>query len=815
MFKRIRQKDDALGAPDTFIMPLLPLRDIVVFPAMVVPLFVGRDKSINALENAMNTDKRIFLAAQKNAKTDNPREVDIFRMGTLATILQLLRLPDGTVKVLVEGEQRCRIRNFIPSADAFLVQVETVDETLPDNVEIEALRRSIKAAFVSYSKHNKKITQEILDAVSDIEEPSRLADTIAAYMPLKIDAKQKLLETVDPAKRLEKLFGHIRSEIEIIQTEERIKGRVKKQMEKTQREYYLNEQMRAIQKEMGEKDDFKSELEDLEKRIKRKRLSKEAAAKVRHELKKLKLMSPMSAEATVVRNYIDWILSLPWNEKTKDKLDIDQAAAILDEDHYGLEKPKQRILEYLAVQSLVKKIKGPILCFVGPPGVGKTSLARSIARSMNRNFIRLSLGGVRDEAEIRGHRRTYIGAMPGKIIQSLRKAKSNNPVFCLDEIDKMSMDFRGDPAAALLEVLDPEQNFAFNDHYLDLDYDLSSVFFITTANTLHSIPPPLQDRMEIIQMSGYTEFDKLNIARNFLIKKQCEANGISEEHVTFTDENILYIIRHYTKEAGVRNLEREIASICRKVAKEVVRLGPETRIILNEERIQEYLGIPKYRYGRSEEKDEVGLATGLAWTEFGGDILGIETLVLPGKGKIIITGKLGEVMQESAQAALSYVRSRAAFLGIDENFSKDLDIHVHVPEGAIPKDGPSAGITMATSMVSALTRIPVRSQVAMTGEITLRGRVLPIGGLKEKILAAHRSLIKKVLIPKDNAKDLKDIPQKILNEIDIELVDHMDEVLKNALAVEDPESLFRDAPPQSKPLLFGKEEPRGEEIHPH
>jgi ATP-dependent Lon protease len=815
MFKRIRQKDDALGAPDTFIMPLLPLRDIVVFPAMVVPLFVGRDKSINALENAMNTDKKIFLAAQKNAKTDNPREVDIFRMGTLATILQLLRLPDGTVKVLVEGEQRCRIRNFIPSADAFLVQVETVDETLPDNVEIEALRRSVKAAFVSYSKHNKKITQEILDAVSDIDEPSRLADTIAAYMPLKIDAKQKLLETVDPAKRLEKLFGHIRSEIEIIQTEERIKGRVKKQMEKTQREYYLNEQMRAIQKEMGEKDDFKSELEDLEKRIKRKRLSKEAAAKVRHEFKKLKLMSPMSAEATVVRNYIDWILSLPWNEKTKDKLDIDQAAAILDEDHYGLEKPKQRILEYLAVQSLVKKIKGPILCFVGPPGVGKTSLARSIARSMNRNFIRLSLGGVRDEAEIRGHRRTYIGAMPGKIIQSLRKAKSNNPVFCLDEIDKMSMDFRGDPAAALLEVLDPEQNFAFNDHYLDLDYDLSSVFFITTANTLHSIPPPLQDRMEIIQMSGYTEFDKLNIARNFLIKKQCEANGISEEHVAFTDENILYIIRHYTKEAGVRNLEREIASICRKVAKEVVRLGPETRITLNEERIQEYLCIPKYRYGRSEEKDEVGLATGLAWTEFGGDILGIETLVLPGKGKIIITGKLGEVMQESAQAALSYVRSRAAFLGIDENFSKDLDIHVHVPEGAIPKDGPSAGITMATSMVSALTRIPVRSQVAMTGEITLRGRVLPIGGLKEKILAAHRSLIKKVLIPKDNAKDLKDIPQKILNEIDIELVDHMDEVLKNALAVEDPESLFRDAPPQSKPLLFGKEEPRGEEIHPH
>jgi ATP-dependent Lon protease len=816
MFKRTRNKDDQQSPSQPFALPLLPLRDIVVFPAMVVPLFVGRDKSVNALEKAMSIDKRIFLASQTKAKTDNPSEADIFRVGTVANILQILRLPDGTVKVLVEGDFRCRVLNFIPNPDHFHVQLEVLEEILDENMEIEALRRGVRQAFEAYSKHNKKITQEVQDAVAAIDNASRLADTIAAYMPFKINVKQKLLETVEPAQRLEKLLGQIRSEIEILQTEERIKGRVKKQMEKTQREYYLTEQMRAIQKEMGDKDDSKSELEDLEKRIKRKKLTQEAAAKVRAEFKKLKLMSPMSAEATVVRNYIDWILSLPWFEKTKDKIDIDAATLILDEDHYALEKPKQRILEYLAVQALVKKIKGPILCFVGPPGVGKTSLAKSIARSMNRNFIRLSLGGVRDEAEIRGHRRTYIGALPGKIIQSLKKVKSSNPVFCLDEIDKMSMDFRGDPSAALLEVLDPEQNFAFNDHYLDLDYDLSEVFFITTANTLHSIPAPLRDRMEIIQIAGYTELDKQNIGRNFLVAKQCKANGLRPENVTFSDDILLYIIRHYTKEAGVRNLEREIASVCRKVAKEVVRRGPETGIELTEEIIQEYLGIPKFRYGRSEEKDEIGLAIGLAWTEFGGDILGIETVVMPGKGKIIITGKLGEVMQESAQAALSYVRSRASRLGIDPDFYQKFDIHVHVPEGAIPKDGPSAGITMATSIVSALTRFPVRSDVAMTGEITLRGRVLPIGGLKEKILAAHRALLKTVLVPRDNAKDVKEIPQKILQEINIELVEHMDDVLRKALALENEEELFREPPPpHEKPVIFEPSTPPADELRTH
>ena len=816
MFKLTRNKDDQQNPSASFGLPLLPLRDIVVFPSMVVPLFVGRDKSVSALEKAMNSDKRIFLASQKQAKTDSPSELDIYRIGTVANILQMLRLPDGTVKVLVEGDYRARILNFVPHTDHFYVQLELLDESFEENHEIEALRRGVRSVFEAYSKNNKKITQEVLESVATIDNPSRLADTIAGYMPLKLDMKQKLLETLDVSQRLEKLYGRIRAEIEIVQTEERIKGRVKKQMEKTQREYYLTEQMRAIQKEMGEKDDFKSELEDLEKRIKRKRLSKEAAAKVRSEFKKLKLMSPMSAEATVVRNYIDWILQLPWFEKTKDKIDIDEASAILEADHYGLEKPKERILEYLAVQALVKKMKGPILCLVGPPGVGKTSLSRSIARATSRNFIRLSLGGVRDEAEIRGHRRTYIGALPGKIVQSMKRAKSKNPVFCLDEIDKMSTDFRGDPSAALLEVLDPEQNFAFNDHYLDLDYDLSEVFFITTANTLHSIPPPLRDRMEIIQIAGYTEYDKLNISKNFLVRKQCEANGLSPDNVVFSDENLLYIIRHYTKEAGVRNLEREIASVCRKVAKEIVRNGPETKVELNEELLQEYLGIPKFRYGRAEEKDEVGLATGLAWTEFGGDILGIETVLMPGKGKIIITGKLGEVMQESAQAALSYVRSRAVRLGIDPDFYRNVDIHVHVPEGASPKDGPSAGITMVTSIVSALTRIPIRSDVAMTGEITLRGRVLPIGGLKEKTLAAHRAFIKTVLIPKDNAKDLKEIPGQILEEIQIEVVEHMDDVLRKALALDDAEELFQESSePEQNPVLFKADKPSEGEIRTH
>jgi ATP-dependent Lon protease len=791
MFKKNRDSSQNSNLPTFKEYPLLPLRDIVIFPNMVAPLFVGREKSIKALEHSMGVDKRIFLATQKKAKTDEPREEDIFQVGTVAHILQLLRLPDGTVKALVEGKQRGRIEKFLPGRDFFMVKVEEYVEQCERGVQVEALTRSLVAAFENYAKLNKKISQEVVLSVAAIEDPCRLADTIAAHVPLKVEYKQRLLEALRSENRLELLYAYISGEMEIIQTEQRIKGRVKKQMEKTQRDYYLNEQIRAIQKEMGEKDDFRSELADLEKRIKRKRLSREAAGKVRAEFKKLKLMSPMSAEATVVRNYIDWLLSLPWYDRTKDKLDIDEATRILEEDHYGLEKPKERILEYLAVQALVKKIRGPILCLVGPPGVGKTSLSKSVARALGRNFIRLSLGGVRDEAEIRGHRRTYIGALPGKIIQSLRKAKSNNPVFCLDEVDKMSVDFRGDPSAALLEVLDPEQNFAFNDHYLDVDYDLSQILFITTANTLYTIPAALQDRMETIRLPGYTEFDKLHIAKQFLIKKQSEANGLKPENIHFSDGAIYEIIRRYTREAGVRNLEREIASICRKVAKEVVKKGPETRVSVTEKSVAKYLGVPKYHYGRAEEKDEVGLAIGLAWTEVGGELLGIEAAIMPGKGGLTITGKLGEVMQESAQAALSYVRSRAKALGLDPDFYQKLDIHIHVPEGAIPKDGPSAGITMATAIASAMIKVPVRSDLAMTGEITLRGRVLPIGGLKEKVLAAHRGLIKRVLIPKENAKDIKEIPAKILKEVDLILVEHMDEVLKQALAVDDPEKLFK------------------------
>jgi ATP-dependent Lon protease len=697
-----------------------------------------------------------------------------------------------------------------------MVEVEEIPEETDKDVQIEALMRSTVQAFEKYAKLNKKISQEMVLSVSSIEEPGRLADTIASHMPFKIEYKQNLLESIPHLKRLELLYAYVSGEIEIIQTEQRIKGRVKKQMEKTQREYYLNEQMRAIQKEMGEKDDFRNELAELQKRIKRKRMSREAAGKVRAEFKKLKLMSPMSAEATVVRNYIDWLISLPWYDRTKDKLDIDAASQILEEDHYGLEKPKERILEYLAVQALVKKIKGPILCFVGPPGVGKTSLSKSIARALGRNFIRLSLGGVRDEAEIRGHRRTYIGALPGKIVQSLRKAKSNNPVFCLDEVDKMSMDFRGDPSAALLEVLDPEQNFAFNDHYLDVDYDLSEVLFITTANTLFTIPPALQDRMEIIRLPGYTEYDKLNIAKQFLVKKQSEANGLKPENIHFSDGSIYEIIRRYTKEAGVRNLEREIASVCRKVAKEVVKQGPDTRIRVSEPSISKYLGVPKFHYGRTEEKDEIGLAVGLAWTEVGGELLGIEAATMPGKGGLTITGKLGEVMQESAQAALTYVRSRAAALELNPNFYKKLDIHVHVPEGAIPKDGPSAGITMATAIASALIKVPVRKDLAMTGEITLRGRVLPIGGLKEKVLAAHRGLVKRVLIPKENAKDIKEIPGKILKEVDLVLVENMDEVLKHSLVLEDPEKLFSKLTEEAEEVIVPSETPEpSEEIRTH
>jgi ATP-dependent Lon protease len=759
---------------------------------MVVPLFVGREKSINALEHSMNLEKSIFLCAQQEAKIDEPREKDIHAVGTIGSVLQLLRLPDGTVKALVEGKSRGRIAEFLPNPDFFYVEIEPIVEPEEQQVEVEALIRSVNSTFDQYAKINKKIPAEILASSASITDPSRLADTIVGHLTVKLEDKQRLLEIFSPVKRLEALYELMRSEIEIMQIEQRIKNRVKKQMEKTQKEYYLNEQMRAIQKEMGEKDDLKNEIQELEEKLKKKRLSREASVKVQHEIKKLKMMSPMSAEATVVRNYIDWIMSLPWYEKTRDTLDLEVAENILNEDHYGLEKPKERILEYLAVQSLVKKMKGPILCLVGPPGVGKTSLAKSVARSLGRNFIRLSLGGVRDEAEIRGHRRTYIGALPGKIIQSLRKAKSNNPVFCLDEVDKMSTDFRGDPSAALLEVLDPEQNHAFNDHYLDLDYDLSEIMFITTANTLYSIPLPLQDRMEIIRIPGYTEDEKLNIAKHFLIKKQIRFNGLTEDKLIYSDSAILQAIRRYTREAGVRNLEREIASICRKAAREVVKNPDRDAIRISGKNVTQYLGVPKFRYGVAEEADEIGLVTGLAWTEVGGEILNTEAVIMPGRGQLILTGKLGDVMQESAQAALSYVRSRGPRLGLNEHFYRKVDIHIHVPEGATPKDGPSAGITLTTSIVSALLKKPVRRDLAMTGEITLRGRVLPIGGLKEKIMAAHRGNIKTVLIPKENEKDLKDIPTRIQKAVNIISVENMDEVLEHAIVLGESESLFKE-----------------------
>lgn len=797
------------------IIPVLPLRDIVVFPGMVAPLFVGREKSIQALEYSMSLEKDILLLTQRQAKVDEPSEKDLYQVGTAGSILQMLRLPDGTVKVLIEGRFRAKVQRYLPNRTFYLVEVEKMKDLVPQVAEQEALVRTVKHTFEGYQKLNKKIPQELVHTINGLDDPIRLVDSIAPHLGAKLEQKQELLDLVQVSRRLEKLYEIMRGEMEILEIEQRIKGRVKKQMEKTQKDYYLNEQIRAIQKEMGEQDDFKSELQELEKKIKQKRMSKEANAKVRGELKKLKMMSPMSAEATVVRNYIDWMIALPWYNRTKDKLDIDEAEKILNEDHYGLEKPKERILEYLAVQSLVKKIKGPILCLVGPPGVGKTSLAKSVARATGRNFIRVSLGGVRDEAEIRGHRRTYIGALPGKIIQSLRKAKSNNPVFCLDEVDKMSTDFRGDPSAALLEVLDPEQNFAFNDHYLDIDYDLSEIFFITTANTLYSIPLPLQDRMEIIRLPGYTEPEKLQIARQFLIKKQQEANGLQEENIHLTDNALLTVIRCYTRESGVRNLEREIATLCRKVAKEVVRRGKDTRVEINSAAVQKYLGIPKYRYGETEEKDEVGITTGLAWTEVGGELLLTEVVLMPGRGKLIITGKLGEVMQESAQAALSYVRSRAERLGLPRNFYQKMDIHMHIPEGAIPKDGPSAGITIATSMVSALLRKSVKRKVAMTGEITLRGRVLPIGGLKEKLIAAHRGKVKTVIIPKENEKDLKDIPSRILKALEIVPVEHMDDVLKTALVLDDPELLFKEKPEEEALPFFHEEPPVPSEITAH
>ena len=796
LFRNEKDKKDPGGEDPKggLRVPLLPLRDIIVFPHMVVPLFVGRQKSIRALEEAMNRQKFILLAAQKDAKTNEPAEADIYQVGTLGTVVQLLRLPDGTVKVLVEGKKRARILQYVANPDYFLVDAEEVEETVESSTEIEALCRSVNSTFENYVKLNKKIPPEMIMSVASITEPARLADTIVAHLGIKLEEKEALLESFDSAQRLEKVLGHMRSEIEILEVEKRIRTRVKKQMEKTQKEYYLNEQMRAIQKELGEKDEFKNEIQELEEKIKARKMNAEAQEKAEKELRKLKMMSPMSAEATVVRNYIDWLISLPWNEFTEDKLDIGEAERILEEDHYGLEKVKQRILEYLAVQSLVGELMGPILCLAGPPGVGKTSLGKSIARATGRKFVRVSLGGVRDEAEIRGHRRTYIGALPGKVIQSMKKAGSSNPVFLLDEIDKMSTDFRGDPSSALLEVLDPEQNMAFADHYLDVDYDLSKVMFITTANNLERIPRPLQDRMEIIRIAGYTEVEKLNIAKRYLVHKVREQNGLKEGNIEFSDNSILGIIRHYTKEAGVRSLERELASICRKVVLDVVKGDRDASYVINSKSLQKYLGPEKFRYGRAEEESRIGVTTGLAWTDFGGELLSTEVAVVPGKGRLTITGRLGEVMQESAQAAMSYVRSRADDLGLERDFYQKVDIHLHVPEGATPKDGPSAGITLATSLVSAITRIPVRSDLAMTGEVTLRGNVLPIGGLKEKVLAAHRGGIKHVLIPIENEKDISEIPATVLKSITIELVQHMDEVLRKALVLEDPDNFLKKKP---------------------
>ncbi|MEZ4527938.1 MAG: endopeptidase La [Desulfobacterales bacterium] len=775
---RILRKDGS--DPSKLLLPLLPLRDIVVFPYMVAPLFVGRSKSVNALADAMNHEKSVFLSTQKKPNVDNPGQKDICEVGTIGTVLQLLRLPDGTVKALVEGRARGRIAGFVRNEDFFQVKVELMQDLQTSDAESMALSRSVLEAFREYAKVNRNISGDLISNVSAITDISKLADTVAAHFSFKIEDKQKLLESVALKERLTLLLKLIRMEIEVFQVDQRIKGRVKEQMERTQKNYYLNEQMRAIKKEMGTEEDPMDDLRDLEKRIRRKRMSKEAASKAWQEFKKLKMMTPMSAEATVVRNYIEWIISLPWFERSRVCNDLETAEKILNEDHYGLEKPKERILEYLAVQSLVKKIRGPILCLVGPPGVGKTSIAKSVARATGRKFVRLSLGGVRDEAEIRGHRRTYIGAMPGKVIQSLKKVGVSNPVFCLDEVDKMSMDFRGDPSAALLEVLDPEQNYNFNDHYMDLDYDLSEILFITTANTLPDIPLPLQDRMEIIRLAGYTEFEKYNIAKDFLIPKQIDANGLTGKDIQFSQNAVYTIIRNYTREAGVRNLEREISSVCRKNAREFLK-NKEQSFRISEKSIAKFLGPPRFRFGQVEEKDQVGLVTGLAWTQVGGELLNIETLLMPGKGKLIVTGKLGDVMKESAQAAVSYARSRANVLSIESNFHSEYDMHIHVPEGATPKDGPSAGIAMCTSIVSAVSRRPVYRDIAMTGEITLRGRVLPIGGLKEKILAAHRGGIKKVLIPKENEKDLKDIPASVSKQLEIVTVEHMDEVLFHAL----------------------------------
>ncbi len=767
--------------PEAGMAPLLPLRDVVVYPHMVIPLFVGREKSIEALEAAMTDDKQIMLVAQTSAEVDDPGRDDIYDFGTLASVLQLLKLPDGTVKVLVEGSRRARLEAMEPAEDCLRARYTLLDSD-PDEVdrELEVLMRSVLSLCDQYVKLNKKVPAEVLTSLSGIEQPGRLADTIAAHLSLKLEQKQHVLEMLPVRQRLEHVMGLIEGEIDLLRIEKRIRGRVKQQMEKSQREYYLNEQMKAIQKEMGDLEDGGSELDELERRIEQSGMSAEARKKAEAELAKLRMMSPMSAEATVVRNYLDTLLGVPWKKKSRLRKDIGVAERVLDEDHYGLEKVKERILEYLAVQQRVKRLKGPILCLVGPPGVGKTSLGRSIARATNRKFVRMSLGGVRDEAEIRGHRRTYIGSMPGKVMQNLGRVGTRNPLFLLDEIDKMAMDFRGDPASALLEVLDPEQNNTFNDHYLEVDFDLSDVMFVATANTL-DIPAALLDRMEVIRLPGYTEDEKIAIARQYLVPKQIKNHGLGEDECRIGEEALLEIVRRYTREAGVRNLEREIAKICRKVVKQLLSDKTTRSVVVTPDNIADYLGVTRYRYGIAEEADQVGQVTGLAWTEVGGELLSIETAVVPGKGKLIHTGKLGDVMQESVRAALTVVRSRAESLGIDPEFHQHNDIHVHLPEGAIPKDGPSAGIGLCTSLVSSLSGIPVRADVAMTGEITLRGEVLPIGGLKEKLLAASRGGLRTVLIPEENRKDLSEIPENIKSRLEIRPVRWIDEVFELAL----------------------------------
>jgi ATP-dependent Lon protease len=767
-------------------LPVLPLRDVVVYPHMVIPLFVGREKSIQALEEAMQRDKQILLVAQRSASEDEPKMDHLFHTGTVATILQMLKLPDGTVKVLVEGEYRASISDFFEEAEHYAAHLQVLEEEEVVQSEAELYKRSTLEQFEKYIQVNKKIPNEVMTSLNNIDEPSRLADTIAAHMSLKLDQKQSILEMLDAKARLEHLMSLMESEIDLVEVEKRIRGRVKKQMEKSQREYYLNEQMKAIQKELGDLDENGGgELDELEKRIDEAGMPQEALDKTKAELNKLKMMSPMSAEATVVRGYIDWMLQIPWSKRSKVRLDMKRASAVLDKDHFGLDEVKERILEYLAVQKRVRQLRGPILCLVGPPGVGKTSLGRSIARATNREYIRMALGGVRDEAEIRGHRRTYIGSMPGKLVQKMAKVGVKNPLFLLDEIDKMGMDQRGDPASALLEVLDPEQNSTFNDHYLEVDYDLSEVLFVCTSNSMN-IPGPLLDRMEIIRIPGYTEDEKLNIARRYLIPKQIKQNGLKVKELEIDDSAIIDMIRFYTREAGVRGLEREVAKVARKVVKEIA-LGEakEKSVLINSDNLEHYLGVQKFNFGRAENEHQVGQVTGLAWTQVGGDILTIESAVVPGKGRQVLTGSLGDVMKESIQAALTVVRNRAQSLGIAPNFHEKQDIHIHVPEGATPKDGPSAGIGMCTTLVSALTGIPVRSDVAMTGEITLRGQVLPIGGLKEKLLAAHRGGIKTVLIPEENRRDLKEIPDNIKADLEIKPVKWIDQVLEVAL-VEQP-----------------------------